>query len=154
MSAVATNCAGLADLVGVPLPHSDWIEVDQARIDEFAHATLDDQWIHVDAERAAAGPFGTTIAHGYLTLSLVSRFLFEAFTVDDAESAVNYGLDRVRFIAPVPSGSRIRGQVTVAEADVRGGGYQVKSSVVVECDRVEGPVAVAEVLTRFVARAS
>ncbi|MCR1783328.1 MaoC family dehydratase [Nocardioides carbamazepini] len=149
---MVTRCSGLADLVGVPLGHSGWIEVDQARIDQFAHATLDDQWIHVDVEQAANGPFGTTIAHGYLTLSLVSRFIFEAFAVDDVQSAVNYGLDRVRFIAPVPSGSRIRGEVTVAQVDARGGGYQVKSHVVVECDRSEGPVAVADVLTRFVPR--
>ena len=103
------HLADLQPLVGHEIGVSDWLTVDQARIDLFAQATGDHQWIHVDPERAAAGPFGTTVAHGFLTLSLVPQLFATAFDIDDVRMGVNYGLNKVRFPAPVPAGSRLRG---------------------------------------------
>src|SRR6478735_10869998 len=106
---IFTSAQELRDGVGQELGHSDWLEIEQKRIDQFAEATGDHQWIHVDPERAAAGPFGTTIAHGYLTLSLANLFLPDLLTVETFSMGVNAGLDKVRFPAPVPVGSLIRG---------------------------------------------
>src|SRR3954449_2343787 len=103
--------SGTADMkarVGEHLGYSDWHEITQERVNQFAEATGDHQWIHVDVERAKAGPFGGTIAHGFLTLSLLPAFLATAFRIEDVRSGLNYGLDKVRFIAPVPVGSRVR----------------------------------------------
>jgi acyl dehydratase len=141
--------AGLPRLVGADLGRTAWIEVGQERIDSFAEATEDRQWIHVDRGRASTGPFGTTIAHGYLTLSLASAFLLELLVVTDATSGINYGLDRVRFPAPVPAGAKVRGHVVVADVSPRGSGIQVTSHLTVECDQASRPVATAEVLTLF-----
>jgi acyl dehydratase len=117
----------LQDAVGEELGSSDWLLIEQARVDGFAAATDDHQWIHVDPERAAAGPFGTTIAHGYLTLSLL-RFSSEIFRVVGASAAINYGLNRVRFIQPVRVGSRVRSTATLdSVAEVSGGAQLVVS---------------------------
>src|SRR4029450_1346610 len=123
----------LEALVGEHIADSDWIEVTQERIQLFADATGDHQWIHVDPERAKAGPFGTTIAHGFLTLSLVPSLASQGYRVDGARVGINYGLDKVRFPSPLPVGSRIRGGVELLSADeVAGGGLQVRNRVTVE----------------------
>ncbi|HSL63277.1 MAG TPA: MaoC family dehydratase [Gaiellaceae bacterium] len=141
----------IADLrPGVELGPSGWREITQARIDAFAAATDDPQWIHVDPARAASGPFGTTIAHGYLTLSLLVPIAYELLPVEDAALALNYGLDRVRFPAPVPSGSRIRARFSVEAVREVAGGVQVTLAATVEREGAEKPVCVATVVFRFV----
>ena len=135
---------------GLELGPSAWREVTQERIDAFAAATDDPQWIHVDAERAAAGPFGTTIAHGYLTLALLVPFSYELLPVEDAALSVNYGLNRVRFPAPVPSGSRVRARFRVEGVEEVAGGTQVTLGATVEREGAEKPVCVAELVFRFV----
>lgn len=138
----------LQHLVGQPLGSSDWITVDQPRIDRFADATEDHQWIHVDPQRAAAGPFGGTIAHGFLTLSLLSRLVETAFAVDHTLMGVNYGLNRVRFPAPVPVGARLRAHFTLLAWEPVDGGAQMVTGVTVECEGQAKPVCVAEWVTR------
>ena len=137
--------SALGDLVGAELGPTGWIEVTQERIDAFAAATEDPQWIHLDRERAAAGPFGTTIAHGYLTLSLCAPMLYELLPTSGALS-VNYGADRVRFPAPVPSGSRVRGRFRVTSVESTPSGERATIEATVECDGVEKPVCVAQLL--------
>ena len=128
---------------------SSWIEITQERIQGFADATGDHQWIHVDRERAAAGPFGTTIAHGYLTLSLISGMSFEVVPRDeDARMGVNYGLNRVRFPAPVPVGSRVRGSFKVEQVEEHDWGRQVTMTATVEREGGDKPVCVAELIFR------
>lgn len=144
-----TSVGSLADLVGQELGCSDWTVVDQPTIDRFAEVTRDLQWIHVDPERARNGPFGTTIGHGYLTLSLCSWFLAETIEVTGVSAAVNYGLDRVRFPSPVPVGSSLRGRTTLAEATEIPGGVQTTFEVTVERQDADKPVCVARVLCRF-----
>lgn len=134
---------------GLTLGPSSWKEIEQARIDAFADATEDHQWIHVDPERAAHGPFGTTIAHGYLTLALVVPFAYELLHVEDASLGVNYGLDRVRFPAPVPVGSRIRATLEVVDVSAFDGGVQATLKATIERDGGEKPVCVAEVVFRY-----
>jgi acyl dehydratase len=138
----------LPALVGSEIGVSDWILVDQARIDAFAHATDDLQWIHIDAERAAAGPFGTTIAHGYLTLSLLAPMSYSALQVEDSPMGVNYGLNRVRFIAPVPAGSRLRGRFRLTECKPFDGGLQIVCEVTIEREGDGKPVCIAESISR------
>ncbi|WP_238009278.1 MaoC family dehydratase [Dactylosporangium sp. AC04546] len=136
--------------VGEHLGYSDWREVAQERVNLFADATDDHQWIHVDPERAAAGPFGTTIAHGYLTLSLLPGLVSEVYTVEGVKMGINYGLDKVRFPAPVPVGSRIRAGVEILVADDLGEGWlQLKNRVTIEREGSEKPVCVAESLVRL-----
>ena len=135
--------------VGEEIGVGSWIEVTQNRIDMFAEATNDRQWIHVDPERAAEGPFAGTIAHGYLTLSLLSAWIMEVSEVVGATMAVNYGLNRVRWPAPVPVGSRLRGRVVLAEVEDVAGGVQVTWQVSVEREGVDRPVCVAENLGRL-----
>ena len=139
----------LADAVGTEIGASDWLVVRQDRIDQFADATGDHQWIHVDEERSKNGPFGSTIAHGYLTLSLLPALLSEVYRVDGVRMGINYGLNKVRFINPVRVGSAVRAVMTVTAADEVPGGLQVAATVVVEIQGAEKPAAVAEVLTRF-----
>ncbi len=140
----------LRPLVGTEIGVSDWLTVDQERIDAFADATDDHQWIHVDPQRAARGPFGTTIAHGFLTLSLTVALTAEVeLDVGQPAMGINYGLDRVRFPAPVPSGSRIRARVVLTSVDEAGGGLQVKRTVTIEREGEERPVMVAETLSRY-----
>jgi acyl dehydratase len=139
----------IGDLAGRELV-SGWRELDQARIDQFAGATDDPQWIHVDPARAAAGPFGTTIAHGFLTLSLVVPLFEEALPpLEGYALTVNYGLNRVRFTAPVPVGSRIRGRFRVEAVDEIPGGEQLTVAAMVELEGSEKPACVAEALFRF-----
>ena len=139
----------VADLVGQELV-SEWLEVAQARIDEFAHATDDEQWIHTDPERAADGPFGMTIAHGFLTLSLVVPLFEQALPpLEGYRLTVNYGLNRVRFTAPVATGTRVRGRFTVGSVEDVSGGLQATVAVVVEREGEEKPACVAEWLVRF-----
>lgn len=135
----------LADLVGVELGPASWIEVTQDRIDAFAAATEDPQWIHVDPERAAEGPFGTTIAHGFLTLSLCVPMLYEVLPRGE-RMVVNYGVNRVRFPAPVPAGSRIRGHFRVLGVEPSAAGERITIEATVECDRAVKPVCVAELV--------
>ncbi|MEW1655411.1 MULTISPECIES: MaoC family dehydratase [unclassified Streptomyces] len=135
--------------VGEELGPSDWLTVDQARIDLFAQATGDHQWIHVDREKAAAGPFGTTIAHGYLTLSLLPVLVPQLLRVDNVTMGINYGTDKVRFPAPVPVGSRLRARGRIAEVTEVPGGVQLTTVVTVEREGGEKPVCVAESVSRF-----
>ena len=137
--------SALGDLVGVELGPTGWIDVTQERIDAFAAATDDPQWIHVDRERAAAGPFGMTIAHGFLTLSLCAPMSYELLPPSGA-MGLNYGVDRVRFPAPVPSGGRVRGRFRIASIDETSRGVRAVIEAAVECDAVEKPVCVAELV--------
>ncbi|MFQ5967023.1 MAG: MaoC family dehydratase [Acidimicrobiia bacterium] len=139
----------VADMKGLDLGTSEWLEITQDRIDAFADATGDHQWIHVDPERAAAGPYGSTIAHGFLTLSLLPYLNSEIrWPVEGAKMTINYGLDRVRFITPIPVGSRVRSHVRIIEAAEVDGGIQFKSEVTVELQGSERPGCVAETLSR------
>lgn len=140
--------ASLAGRIGEILGTSEWLMVDQARIDQFADATGDHQWIHVDAERAAAGPFGTTVAHGLLTLSLLPWFYASAYRVDDVRMGLNYGFNKVRFPAPVPVGSRLRAQFRLLSFEPVAGGAQLVVEVTVEREGAAKPVCVAESVTR------
>ncbi len=140
--------AGLQARVGQDIGRSDWLTVDQARIDLFAQATGDHQWIHTDPVRAAAGPFGATVAHGYLTLSLVPLMAASAFAIDDVTVAVNYGLNRVRFMAPVKAGSRLRGHFRLLAFEALDGGAQLTVQVSVEIEGVAKPACVAETVSR------
>ncbi|MEY8565592.1 MaoC family dehydratase [Corynebacterium sp.] len=133
--------------VGEHLGHSDWVEVDQGRIDKFAEATGDHQWIHVDPERAKNGPFGSTIAHGYLTLSLIPMLVWQIYTVEGTTMGVNYGAEKVRFPAPVPVGSRVRAGVEVLSVEPGGGGERVVTRVTVEREGGDRPVCVADVVS-------
>jgi acyl dehydratase len=142
------HLADLQPLVGQELGVSDWITVDQQRIDRFADATGDHQWIHIDPVRAAAGPFGTTVAHGFLTLSLLPEMGASAFEVRDTRMGVNYGLNRVRFPAPVPSGSRLRGRFKLLSYEPIEGGAQVTVEVTMEREGAAKPVCVAESVGR------
>ena len=141
--------AELRPLFGQPLGHSDWVLVDQARVNAFAEATEDRQWIHVDPTQARAGPFGGPIAHGFLTLSLIPYFFETGFSVNETRMVVNYGLNKVRFTAPVPVGSRLRAAFRLlAVDDVAGGAKQLTVEVVVEAEGAAKPVCVAESLAR------
>jgi acyl dehydratase len=130
---------------------SSWIDVPQEKIQAFADATGDQQWIHVDPDRAAQGPFGTTIGHGYLTLSLLPVMSYEVVPPQDGGMAINYGLNRVRFPAPVPSGSRVRGTFRVDSVDAFEGGFQATMTATVEREGGDKPVCVAEVVFRYYA---
>lgn len=147
-----TIFASPADLLGkegTPLGASEWLQIDQHRIDLFADATGDHQWIHVDPERAAEGPFGSTIAHGYLTLSLANLFLPQLMTVENVSMGVNYGCEKVRFPAPVPVGSRIRGAGEIISAEEVKGGVQVVVRVTIEIEGGDRPACVIDTISRF-----
>ncbi|MFC1415097.1 MaoC family dehydratase [Streptacidiphilus cavernicola] len=144
--------ASLDDLrtaVGTELGVSDWIAIEQRQVDQFAAATGDHQWIHTDPERAAAGPFGGTIAHGFLTLSLLPVIGADVLQVEGVRMGVNYGTNKVRFPAPVPVGSRVRGRVELVEVTDVPGGVQVVTRVTVERDGGDKPVCVAESVSRL-----
>jgi acyl dehydratase len=139
----------LSALVGQEVAVSDWISITQERIDQFAQATGDRQWIHVDEERARKGPFGSTIAHGLLTLSLIPAFFDSALCVLETRMGVNYGLNRVRFTAPVPVGSRLRARLTLLSSEpIEQNGFQMVWSVSVEREGAAKPVCVAESIAR------
>ncbi|WP_267245866.1 MaoC family dehydratase [Streptomyces sp. PR69] len=146
---VFTSADELRAGVGEQLGHSDWLEIEQKRIDLFAEATGDHQWIHVDPERAAAGPFGGVIAHGYLTLSLLPVFVPQILRVEGMTMGVNYGANKVRFPAPVPVGSRLRATAVLKDVTEAGGGVQVTAVVTVEREGGEKPVCVAETVSRY-----
>ncbi len=138
----------LASLEGQEIGRSDWLVVAQSHIDQFAEATGDAQWIHVDPERAAAGPFGATVAHGFLTLALLSRLFAEAVAFEDVRMSLNYGLNRVRFPSPVPVGSRLRGVCVLDTFETIAGGAQVTTTITVEREGGTKPACVAEWVTR------
>ena len=142
---------GLAERIGEETGVSDWLTIDQERVNAFADATMDHQFIHVDPEAAAQTPFGSTIAHGFLTLSLTTPMLMETMVApDQMVMAVKYGTDKVRFIAPVKVGSRIRGRTRLAEATDKGAGrWLVKNEMTVEIDGVDRPALIVEALTMF-----
>lgn len=140
----------LEAMVGEHIGSSGWMSVEQPRIQCFADATDDHQWIHLDVDRAKQGPFGSTIAHGFLTLSLVPRMMFEAYTVENLESTVNYGLNRVRFPAPVPAGSRVRGHFRLLSMEAAGTGAQIVVEATVELEGSAKPACVAESIVRLV----
>ena len=136
--------------IGADLGVTDWLEIDQTRINTFADATGDHQWIHVDVEKAKQGPFGAPIAHGYLTASLANYFLPQLLEVRETSMGVNYGCDKIRFPSPVPVGSKIRatGSVTSAE-ETKDGGIQTKVTVKIEIEGQERPACVIETISRF-----
>ena len=143
--------AELEKAVGQHLGYSDWIEITQERIDKFADATGDHQWIHTDPERAKNGPFGSTIAHGYLTQSLVNLFLPQIVEVRGISMGINYGTDRVRFPAPVPVGSRIRGGAElVGVENVKAGAVQATIRVTIEIEAGDRPAAVIDTISRYI----
>jgi acyl dehydratase len=143
------NVRELEGRIGQEVGVSPWLEVTQERIDLFAKAIDDPQWIHVDPERAKHSPFGTTIAHGFLTLSLLSKFIESTFSFADRKMGVNYGLNRVRFTAPLPSGSRVRARFKLLKYEkIDGNGVQVTWDVTVEREGSDKPVLVAEWLGR------
>jgi len=142
------HLADLQALVGQEIGYSDWLVVDQERIDLFARATGDHQWIHTDPERAATGPFGATVAHGFLTLSLLPVLFETGFAIDDVRMGVNYGLNRVRFPTPVHAGSRVRGRFTLRAYDPLPGGAQLTVESVVELEGSDKPACVAESVSR------
>jgi len=139
----------LAGFVGQDVASSDWLTITQAQVNLFAEATGDQQWIHVDVERANAGPFGGPIAHGFLTLSLLPKFFESSFAIVESKMGVNYGLNKVRFMSPVPVGSRLRAHMKLLKCDpIDNGGMQMVWEVSVEREGVTKPVCVAESLTR------
>jgi len=148
---VNIDYAELANHVGAALGPSEWMVIDQARVNLFADATGDHQWIHVDEDAARNGPFGATIAHGYLTLSLVNRFLPELLTVTGTSFGVNYGCDKVRFPSPVIVGSRIRARGEIVGVDAVSQGTQVCVRVWVEIEGQDRPACVVDTLSRFFA---
>jgi acyl dehydratase len=145
---VFQTIAELEPLVGQEIGTSEWITVTQERIQLFADATNDHQWIHVDTERARSGPFGTTVAHGFFTLSLLPEMSASAFDVRGIRMGVNYGLNKVRFPAPVPSGSRLRGRFKLLRFEPLDGGAQLTVEVTMEREGADKPVCVAESLSR------
>jgi acyl dehydratase len=133
--------------VGSHLGYSEWHTVTQQQVDRFAEATGDHQWIHVDPVRAAEGPFGTTIAHGYLTLSLVPMLVAEVYALEGVRMGVNYGADKLRFPAPVPVGSRVRAGVELLRVTPAAGGFQLVARVTVECEGSEKPACVVDAVS-------
>ncbi|MGZ5272077.1 MAG: MaoC family dehydratase [Ramlibacter sp.] len=143
------SLAELPALVGQEVAVSDWVTITQEQVNQFAEATGDHQWIHVDVEKAKAGPFGAPIAHGFLTLSLLPRFFETALAIRGTRMGVNYGLNKVRFTAPVPVGSRLRARLTLLACEpIENGGMQMTWKVSVEREGADKPVCVAESLGR------
>ena len=149
MTTTIDGINGLEKLVGEHLGYSEWHEVTQEQVNLFADATGDHQWIHVDVERAKAGPFGGPIAHGYLTLSLAPTLLTEIMHVDGVSMGINYGLNKLRFPSPVPVGSKVRAGATLASVEPVSGGVQVTLNTTFEIEGGTKPVCVAEILFRY-----
>ncbi|MFD2474297.1 MaoC family dehydratase [Amycolatopsis silviterrae] len=147
---VFSDVAELAEAVGKPLGTSEWHTVSQEQVQLFADATGDHQWIHLDQEKAAAGPFGSTIAHGFLTLSLIPAFLPEIYRVDGLKMGINYGLNKVRFPQPVKVGSRVRGTAELVELTDVPGGKQAVVRWTVEIEGEDKPACVAEMVSRLI----
>ena len=149
MTTTTTTMAELPGLVGTELGTSDWFEVTQERVNKFADATDDHQWIHIDVDRAKSeSPYGGPIAHGYLTLSLAVPLAAQVLTVTDVGMGVNYGLNKVRFPAPVPVGSKVRASVTLTAVDEVAGGLQLTQAVAIEREGGDKPVCIAEWVVR------
>jgi acyl dehydratase len=145
--------SGLDEFVaaqGSQLGPTEWLEITQDRVNLFADATEDHQWIHVDPERAASGPFGGTIAHGLLTLSLLPHFMHQLYTVENITMAINYGYNKVRFITPVRVGAKVRARAEISKVDQLEGAVQATMTTTVEIDGSEKPAAVAESIARFI----
>ena len=142
------NCKELHDWVGKEVAVTDWLTVTQQRIDDFAKASDDYQWIHVDPERAAKSPFGSTIAHGFLTMSLLSRFIYEATEIKSVRMGINYGMNRLRFVSPVKVNAEIRAHFTLASVKDLKDGVQTIWSVVIEIKGSDKPALIAEWVTR------
>ena len=149
MTQIVNHPLDLLGMIGSTLGPTDWSEMTQERVNQFADATEDHQWIHVDPQRAAEGPFGACIAHGYLTLSLASKFLPEMMTVENTTMGVNYGCDKVRFPNSVKVGQRIRGLAEVISAEQKGSAVQVLVRVTIEVDGEERPACVVDTISRF-----
>jgi acyl dehydratase len=149
MATTQVKLRELESKVGLECGVSPWVEISQQRIDEFARATEDFQWIHCDPQRAKDSPFGTTIAHGFLTLSMLPKLSESTFEFSDRRMGVNYGLNKVRFTAPVPAGAKIRGRFTLAGYDkIEGNGVQTTWSVKIEREGGDKPVCVLEAISR------
>lgn len=145
------SLADLAGAVGTNLGYTEWLIIDQERINQFADATDDHQWIHVDPDAAEKGPFGTTIGHGYLTMSLCAPFLGQLLNVGGISMGINYGIDKARFITPVPSGGRVRGTGEVVSVSDIPGGAQVVVRITIELEGATKPAAVVDTVTRYLA---
>ncbi len=152
MPTIFKSPAELLTAQGKHLGHSEWLKIEQDRINLFADATGDHQWIHVDPEQAKSGPFGACIAHGYLTLSLVNYFLPQIIDVQNISMGVNYGADKVRFPAPVPVGSRVRGSGELVKVEEVKGGVQATVRVTVEIEGSERPACVIDTISRYFAK--
>jgi acyl dehydratase len=146
---VFTGADELRGAAGEQLGTSDWMTIDQPRVNAFADATEDHQWIHIDSQRAAAGPFGTTIAHGFLSLSLLPHLIDQTYRVEGASMVINYGLNKVRFPAPVPVGSKVRAEVTLAETTEVTGGLQLVVRATLEIEGASKPGCAADWVTRI-----
>jgi acyl dehydratase len=151
MTTLFENPAALLSAAGTDVGVTDWITITQDQIDKFAEATLDNQWIHCDVERAKQGPFGAPIAHGYLTMSLASHFLAELVRVEGISMGINYGTEKVRFPAPVPVGSRLRGRGEVLEAKEVPGGVQATTRITIEREGGDKPAAIVDTVSRYLA---
>ena len=145
--AVTLTMDELGDAEDLDIGASDWIQIDQPMIELFADATRDHQWIHVDHDKAAEGPFGQTIAHGFLTVSLLPELLGQMITVEGSKMGVNYGMDRLRLTSPVPSGARVRATGTILETEKKGEGILIKTEMTVEIEGQEKPAMVGVFLT-------
>ncbi|MBU6269029.1 MAG: MaoC family dehydratase [Sphingomonadales bacterium] len=149
MAAIVEKPQDLLGMVGTKFGPTDWVRVDQARVNAFADCTGDHQWIHVDVERAQAGPFGGTIAHGYLTMSMINLFLPQLLEVRGFAHAVNVGLDKLRFLAPVVTGRRVRAISEVVSAEEMKGGIQAVVRVTIEIEGSDRPALVADTISRY-----
>jgi acyl dehydratase len=150
MAHIFTGVDEVVDAVGTQLGRTEWLEVTQEQVDQFAAATGDHQWIHVDVERAAAGPYGGTIAHGYLTLSLIARFGEELFSIEGISAKLNYGVNKVRFPAPVGVGARIRANASIAGVQETPAGVQVSLQWVIDIEDTPKPACVAETVVLLI----
>ncbi len=145
-----TGADEVVHAVGTQLGETEWLEITQEQVNQFAEATGDHQWIHVDVDRAAKGPYGGTIAHGYLTLSLIARFGEQLFSVEGVTAKLNYGVNKVRFPSPVPVGSRVRAGASIAGAQETAAGVQVSLQWVIELEGSTKPACVAETVVLLV----
>lgn len=150
MPTIAPSPRALLEMEGRDLGVTDWMTIDQARIDGFAEVTEDHQWIHVDPERAKTGPFGATIAHGYLTLSLANYFLPQLLEVQRFSVGINVGADRLRFLTPVVVGSRIRGRGEIVKVEAKGEAIQSTVRITVEIEGIDKPACIVDTISRYV----
>jgi acyl dehydratase len=150
MAKTFTGVDQVVHAVGTQLGETEWLEITQEQVNQFADATGDHQWIHVDVEKAAKGPYGGTVAHGYLTLSLIARFGNELFSIEGVTAKLNYGVNKVRFPAPVPVGARVRASASIAGAQETPSGVQVSLQWVIDIENSTKPACVAETVVLLV----